>query len=258
MPFLHFNSVTHAYFTKDTAKIAISDLTFTIEEGEFVSLLGPSGCGKSTVLSLISGLQQPTSGTITLNQKTITSPHERVGYMLQQDYLFPWKTIEDNCMLGLKLTNQLTTQNRERTLGFLNEMGLSDVRKAYPNQLSGGMRQRVALVRTLATQPELLLLDEPFSALDYQTKLKLEDLVFTTLKTRQKTALLVTHDIGEAIAMSDRIILLSKRPGRVARIFDIPEHLRQLKPFEARNCSDFAEHFKEIWEELESHEKPPA
>ncbi|WP_377888084.1 ABC transporter ATP-binding protein [Alkalihalobacillus sp. R86527] len=254
MSFLHLDSITHAYFTKETAKIAISELTFLVEEGEFVSLLGPSGCGKSTVLSLIAGLQQPTNGTIKLKNMKITSPNELVGYMLQQDYLFPWKTIEENCMLGLKLTNQLTVENKERTLGFLDEMGLSDVKNAYPNQLSGGMRQRVALVRTLATQPDMLLLDEPFSALDYQTKLKLENLVASTIKTRQKTALLVTHDIGEAIAMSDRVILLSKRPGKIAKIFDIPEHLRQLTPFEVRNSPDFGMHFQTIWEELESHE----
>ncbi|WP_270179665.1 ABC transporter ATP-binding protein [Alkalihalobacillus sp. CinArs1] len=254
MSFLHLDAITHVYFTKESAKVAISDLTFHIDEGEFVSLLGPSGCGKSTVLSLISGLQSPTSGTITLQNKAITAPTEQVGYMLQQDYLFPWKTIEENCLLGLKLTDQITTENKEKTLGFLEEMGLGDVKNAYPNQLSGGMRQRVALVRTLATQPDLLLLDEPFSALDYQTKLKLENLVSSILKTRKKTALLVTHDIGEAIAMSDRVILLSKRPGKLAKIFEIPEHLRELTPFEARNNPDFGNHFQSIWEELESHE----
>ncbi|WP_347549197.1 ABC transporter ATP-binding protein [Pseudalkalibacillus hwajinpoensis] len=258
MSFLQLESVTHVYLTKSEAKEAISDLSFSIDEGEFVSILGPSGCGKSTLLSIISGLIQSTEGIITLQDKIIDRPGERMGYMLQQDYLFPWKTIEDNCFLGLKLLNRLTEERKAKTLELLDDMGLRDVRHAYPDQLSGGMRQRVALVRTLATDPDLLLLDEPFSALDYQTKLKLEDLVFMTLKEHKKTALLVTHDIGEAIAMSDRVILLSPRPGKIARTFQIPAYLRELIPFEARNDPAFPEHFQEIWKELDSLEQSPA
>ncbi len=254
MSFLQLNAISHVYLTKSAAKEAISNLSFAIEEGEFVSLLGPSGCGKSTLLSIISGLVKPTEGSVSLQNEIINSPGERMGYMLQQDYLFPWKTIEENCFIGLKLLNKLTADKKEQTLELLDSMGLSDVRSAYPDQLSGGMRQRVALVRTLATDPDLLLLDEPFSALDYQTKLKLEDLVFKTLKKHRKTALLVTHDIGEAIAMSDRIILLSPRPGKIARTFQVPAPLKELLPFEARNDSAFPENFQLIWKELDSLE----
>ncbi|MBN8209457.1 ABC transporter ATP-binding protein [Bacillus sp. NTK071] len=257
MSFLQVNAISHVYLTKTEAKEAISNLSFSIEEGEFVSLLGPSGCGKSTLLSIISGLLQPTEGKVIVHGEDRHKPGESMGYMLQQDYLFPWKTIEENCLLGLKLTNRLTPDTTEKTLKLLDQMGLYDVRYAYPDQLSGGMRQRVALVRTLATGPNLLLLDEPFSALDYQTKLKLEDLVFSTLKEHNKSALLVTHDIGEAIAMSDRVILLSPRPGKIARTFHIPAHLRELIPFDARNDPDFAEHFQVIWKELDSLEQSP-
>ncbi|MGA9289839.1 MAG: ABC transporter ATP-binding protein [Anaerobacillus sp.] len=257
MSFLQLDSISHVFLTSQAAKQAISDLSFSIEEGEFVSLLGPSGCGKSTLLSIISGLLEPTEGTIILQDKEIHKPGERMGYMLQQDYLFPWKTIEDNCLIGLKLLNQLTEDRKTNTLDLLKKMGLADVRQAYPDQLSGGMRQRVALVRTLATNPDLLLLDEPFSALDYQTKLKLEDLVYTTLRDHKKTALLVTHDIGEAIAMSDRVILLSPRPGKVAKTFEIPTHLKDLLPFDARNDPAFPEYFQLIWKELDSFEQSP-
>lgn len=257
MSFLQLNATSHVYLTKSAAKEALSDLSFSIAEGEFVSLLGPSGCGKSTLLSIISGLLQPTEGSVTLQNKLIQSSGDRMGYMLQQDYLFPWKTIEENCYIGLKLLNKLTPEKKEITLALLDSMGLSDVRHAYPDQLSGGMRQRVALVRTLATNPDLLLLDEPFSALDYQTKLKLEDLVFQTLKAHQKTAILVTHDIGEAIAMSDRIILLSPRPGKIAKIFQVPSQLQTLLPFKARNHPDFSTNFQLIWKELDSLEQSP-
>jgi NitT/TauT family transport system ATP-binding protein len=177
-----------------------------------------------------------------------------MGYMLQQDYLFPWKTIEDNIYLGLKLSNRLNETSRKHALGLLHEMGLSGVAKQFPKQLSGGMRQRVALVRTLVTEPKILMLDEPFSALDYQTKLKLEDLVSTTLKAFGKTAILVTHDIGEAIAMSDRVFLFAANPGRVHKVFTIPEELKILTPFEARNNEQFSNVFQTIWKELESIE----
>lgn len=255
MVFLKVDSISHTYFTKTTATTALSHINFEVEEGEFISLLGPSGCGKTTLLSIIAGLIKPTDGQILLEGKNIKVMKQQIGYMLQQDYLFPWKTIEDNIFLGLKLTNQLSNEKKEYTLHLLEQMGLKGLEKYYPRQLSGGMRQRVALVRTLATEPKLLMLDEPFSALDYQTKLKLEDLVAETLKTFRKTAILVTHDIGEAIAMSDRVILLSQRPGTIQQIFHIPQELRNIPPFAARNHEQFPKIFQKIWEELENVEK---
>jgi NitT/TauT family transport system ATP-binding protein len=254
MSFLNIEKVHHTYFTKTSATTALSDVNMQIEEGEFISFLGPSGCGKTTLLSIIAGLISPTEGKVLLEQKTVTEGNRQIGYMLQQDYLFPWKTIEENILLGLKLSNRLTDESREYCLHLLQTMGLGHVRTQAPKQLSGGMRQRVALVRTLATEPKLLLLDEPFSALDYQTKLKLEDLVSTTLKAFGKTAILVTHDIGEAIAMSDRVYLFAANPGHIHKIFTIPEVLRNLTPFEARNHEQYPKVFQTIWKELESLE----
>lgn len=256
MSFLKVQDIHHTYFTKDSATTALSNISLTVEEGEFVSLLGPSGCGKTTLLSIISSLLKPTEGTVLLEDKPVSTSNNDIGYMLQQDYLFPWKTIEENILLGLKLSKQLNQQTRTNALNLLRQMGLNGgVEKQLPKQLSGGMRQRVALVRTLATEPKLLMLDEPFSALDYQTKLKLEDLVSQTLKEFHKTAILVTHDIGEAIAMSDRVYLLSTRPGTIHKLFDMPDELRRLSPFEVRNHEAYSAVFQAIWKELESLEQ---
>jgi NitT/TauT family transport system ATP-binding protein len=254
MSFLAIKNVHHTYFTKASAATALSDITLQVEEGEFVSFLGPSGCGKTTLLSIIAGLIKPTQGTILLENKPLSGLKNQIGYMLQQDYLFPWKTIEENILLGLKLSNQLNFETKSAALDLLKQIGLSGIEKQLPKQLSGGMRQRAALVRTLATEPKLLMLDEPFSALDYQTKLKLEDLVSNTLDVFGKTAILVTHDIGEAIAMSDRVVLFSPSPGRVHKVFQMPNELRSLSPFTARNHETFSSIFQTIWKELESLE----
>ncbi|MBI0576704.1 ABC transporter ATP-binding protein [Neobacillus cucumis] len=254
MSFLTINEIHHTYLTKNSVTTALSDVSLKIEEGEFVSFLGPSGCGKTTLLSIIAGLLKPTQGTVLLENKPISSNNNEIGYMLQQDYLFPWKTIEENILLGLKLSNQLNEKSKTKTLQLLNQIGLKGVEKQLPKQLSGGMRQRAALVRTLATEPKLLMLDEPFSALDYQTKLKLEDLVSNTLTELNKTAILVTHDIGEAIAMSDRVFLFSARPGELHQTFQIPNELRNLSPLEARNHELYSNLFELIWKELESLE----
>lgn len=254
MSFLKIREIHHTYFTRTSAVTALTDISLEVEEGEFISFLGPSGCGKTTLLSIVAGLIQPTQGTILLEEKPVSLSDRQIGYMLQQDYLFPWKTIEENILLGLKLSNRLNEKTKSATLSLLNEIGLPSVEKQFPKQLSGGMRQRAALVRTLATEPKLLMLDEPFSALDYQTKLKLEDLVSNTLKSFGKTAILVTHDIGEAISMSDRVYLFSPSPGRLHRTFHIPEELRSLTPFEARNSEQYQNLFQTIWKELESLE----
>lgn len=251
MTFLRLEHIHHTYFTKNSATTALADISLEIEEGEFVSFLGPSGCGKTTLLSIIAGLIKPTQGKVLLENRTVKEATNQIGYMLQQDYLFPWKTIEENILIGLKLTKTLTPEKKHNSLQLLEQMGLTGFESQYPKQLSGGMRQRVALVRTLAVEPKLLMLDEPFSALDHQTKLRLEDLVETTLKSFGKTAILVTHDIGEAIAMSDRIFLLSPRPGKLYKSFVVPEQLRALSPFETRNHYDFPEVFQNIWKELD-------
>ncbi|MGM0847123.1 MAG: ABC transporter ATP-binding protein [Bacillota bacterium] len=254
MELLEIDSIHHSYFTVDSAITALEDISLTVLEGEFVSFLGPSGCGKTTLLSIIAGLFQPSSGRVTIEGEPLEKNKHKIGYMLQQDYLFPWKNIEENILLGLKTMNKLTDEKKTWVLNLLDEIGLEGISKHFPNQLSGGMRQRAALVRTLAVEPKLLLLDEPFSALDYQTKLKLEDLVFQTLKSFNKTALLVTHDIGEAIAMSDRIVLLAAKPGRIHNIVNVPKELRELTPFHARNHETYSNCFQSIWKELETLE----
>ncbi len=254
MSFLEIENIHHTYFSPKTATSALENISLSIEEGEFISFLGPSGCGKTTLLSIIAGLLRPTEGSIKIDGIHVSDQKTMIGYMLQQDYLFPWKTIEENITLGLKIMNIDSPENYNKSLELLKEMNLDNVEKKYPNELSGGMRQRVALVRTLSTNPKILLLDEPFSALDYQTKLKLEDLVFQTLKEYNKTALLVTHDIGEAIAMSDRVFLLKANPGEIAQSFIVPKELQGLTPFAARQHPKFSELFQTIWEELNNLE----
>lgn len=255
MSFLKIEGIHHTYFTKTNAVTALKDIGISVEEGEFISFLGPSGCGKTTLLSIIAGLVEPTEGKVLLGGSPVTPAERQIGYMLQQDYLFPWKTIEENVLIGLKIAGTLSPERKRQALQLLADIGLPGVEKKLPKQLSGGMRQRAALARTLAAEPKVLLLDEPFSALDYQTKLKLEDLVSATLKGLGKTAVLVTHDIGEAIAMSDRIFLFSSSPGRIHRIFQVPGELRALSPFEARHHECYGQLFNEIWKELESLER---
>ncbi|GAB7056059.1 MULTISPECIES: ABC transporter ATP-binding protein [unclassified Paenibacillus] len=252
---VELNGVSQVYVNRKGTFTALKDIDLTIRPGEFVTLIGPSGCGKTSLLSLISGLLPPTSGTIRILGEEIRKPTAKVGYMLQQDYLFPWRTIDENASIGLELLGRLNEHTRSSVLALLDEMGLSDQVDRYPHQLSGGMRQRVALVRTLAPEPDILLLDEPFSALDYQTKLQLEDLVAQTLKARKKTAVLVTHDISEAIAMSDRIIVLRPNPGRVLAEVEVPEAIRRALPLKAREEHGFHELFHYLWGLFEQMDK---
>lgn len=255
VPMVQMNDVMQVYVTDREATLAIEGLSLQVEPGEFVSLVGPSGCGKTTILSIIAGLLVPSSGDVRVNGKEVRGPTPQVGYMLQQDYLFPWRTILQNAWIGLELTRRLNSRTLEYTVHLLDEMGLADTASLYPHQLSGGMRQRVALVRTLATEPDLLLLDEPFSALDYQTKLQLEDLIVETMRNHCKTAILVTHDLSEAIAVSDRVIVMDRNPGRLRREFVIPDDIRKVKPFYAREQTGFNGLFRDVWKELEATER---
>ncbi|WP_368652426.1 ABC transporter ATP-binding protein [Ornithinibacillus sp. 4-3] len=255
MSFLTLEKISHHYFSDKNYTKALDHISCSIKEGEFVSILGPSGCGKSTVLSIIAGIIQPTKGKVLLKNEPISETKLAIGYMLQQDYLFPWKTIIENVILGPKIAKTLSKQTEEQGLKLLEEVGLTDVAEAYPDSLSGGMRQRASLVRTLITNPEILLLDEPFSALDYLTKLKLENLVSKLLKTYNKTAVLVTHDIGEAISMSDRIILMDSGPGTIANVFEVPIELREETPFLVRRHPKYQGLFDKIWTELNKNEE---
>lgn len=258
MSYLELDSISHYYFSEKNVTHALNDISFSVEKGSFNSLLGPSGCGKTTLLSIIAGLVKPTEGTIKLNQIPLDQQNVSIGYMLQQDYLFPWKTIIDNICIGPKVKRTLQNQDYYKAKHLLDKMGLAGVGDHYPDQLSGGMRQRVALARTLMTNPALFLLDEPFSALDYQTKLILEDFVLDLLKEFQKTSILVTHDIGEAIAMSDTVFLMDRKPGRIHTRIDIPKNMRKLSPLETRKHPEYQALFDFIWKEmteLESEEE---
>ncbi|SES63630.1 NitT/TauT family transport system ATP-binding protein [Salinibacillus kushneri] len=254
MGYLTVEKVSHLYFTEKNFTKALEDISLDVKKGSFVSIIGPSGCGKTTLLSIIAGLINPTQGNVFLEQKPLERQNSSIGYMLQQDYLFPWKNIMENVLIGPHIQKNITNEIRQKAKELLNEIGIGQTKESYPDQLSGGMRQRVALARTLITDPKLLLLDEPFSALDYQTKLKLENLVLNILKKYQMTSILVTHDIGEAIAMSESIVLLNSNPGRIANVFDVPEEIVELSPFDSRQSPVYSEFFQTVWKELESLE----
>ncbi len=232
---------------------ALENISFSVHEGEFVSIVGPSGCGKSTLLSIISGLLASTAGTVLLCGDKVTGTSPKIGYMLQKDHLFDWRTIYQNVILGLEIRKAVTPETKERALNLLKTYGLYEFRNKYPNQLSGGMRQRVALIRTLVTDPQILLLDEAFSALDYQTRLVVNEDIYTIIKKENKTALLVTHDISESISMADRVVLLSKRPGRLKDIYKINLSCANRTPLSAREAPEFRYYFQEIWKGLDVH-----
>lgn len=242
---LSLKNVSLTYQTKNDEITAIKDLSFDINEGEFVSLIGPSGCGKTTVLSLIAGLLTASTGEIVFNAKDGQS---NLGYMLQRDHLFPWLTIEKNIFLPLEIKKIKDKKYRSYALDLLDKYELGEFKNKYPHQLSGGMRQRAGLIRTLASMPSLLLLDEPFSALDYQTRLSVCDDVYNIIRQEKKTTLLVTHDITEAISMSDRIIVLTKRPAKVKSVHQIT--LDATSPLKRREMAEFSKWFEIIYKEL--------
>ena len=246
---LEFINVSLTYQTKNDEIKAIENLSFNCKSGEFLSIIGPSGCGKTTILSLIAGLIKPSSGKIIIDGIDLsTNKKIELGYMLQKDQLFPWRTIEKNVFLPLEIKGINTKENREYALSLLEKYGLIEFRKNYPNQLSGGMRQRVALIRTLAYKPHLLLLDEPFSALDSQTRLSVCDDVYKIIKQENKSTILVTHDISEAISMSDKIIVLSNRPAQVKSI--IRPNLNCGSPLRNRESKNFGTLFEKVWREV--------
>ena len=245
---LELKNVSLKYQTPTDEITAVESLSFNCNEGEFISIIGPSGCGKTTVLSLIAGLLEPSTGKILIDGEQMSKRKDNLGYMLQKDHLFPWRTIEKNIFLPLEIKKINTEENREYALHLLEKYGLKEFRKKYPDQLSGGMRQRVALIRTMASKPKLLLLDEPFSALDYQTRLSVCDDVFNIIKAEKKTAVLVTHDISEAISMSDKIIVLTDRPAKVKSIFR--PTLEGDTPLRRRESKDFGVLFEKLWKEL--------
>lgn len=253
-PILELKNINYSYHTLDGETKALSDISFALTPGEFTAVVGPSGCGKSTLLSLIAGLMKPESGEIFLNGEPLTENSSKIGYMLQHDHLFEWRTVYRNVFLGLEIRGALTAESKRKAESLLEQYGLLPFAHARPSELSGGMRQRAALIRTLILEPELLLLDEPFSALDYQTRLTVSDDIGQIIRRSGKTALLVTHDLSEAVSISDRVIILSERPASIARIVPIAFALEKDTPLNRRNAPEFKNYFNEIWKELNHNE----
>ena len=249
-PLLELSHVSYSYHEVSGETLALSDISFQLESGSFLAIVGPSGCGKSTLLSLISGLLEPEEGTISFLGKSLREAGSNIGYMLQKDHLFEWRTVYSNVTLGLEIQKKLTPRHLASVDAMLETYGLSSFRDARPSQLSGGMRQRAALLRTLALEPDLLLLDEPFSALDYQTRLSVCDDIAAIIKKEEKTAILVTHDLSEAISMADQVLVLSKRPGRVQRLVPVAFAMEERTPMRSRNAPEFKDYFNLIWKEL--------
>ena len=229
---------------------ALDDVNFKVNEGEFISILGPSGCGKSTLLNIMSGLLAPSDGAVLYKDEDIKNNLDKIGYMFQKDHLFEWNTVWENVILGLKIKKQLNDGTKERANELLDVYGLLRFKNHYPSELSGGMRQRVALIRTLALKPDVLFLDEPFSALDYQSRLLVCDDVYKIIKTEKKTAIMVTHDIAEAISISQKVIVLTKRPSNVKVEIPIDFENDGLTPFQKRKSPQFSGYFNRLWKEL--------
>ena len=244
---VRIQNISKTYQAENGEVEALKGINFDVEEGEFISIIGPSGCGKSTLLSIISGLESKTNGEVYIDGK--------VGYMLQKDNLLEWRTIYKNVLLGLEIQKALTEENKKYAIELLKKYGLYEFRNKYPTQLSGGMRQRVALIRTLAIRPKVLLLDEAFSALDYQTRLMVTEDIYKILKAENITVLMVTHDISEAISMSDRVVVLSQRPATVKNIYTIDFEMENRTPLICREKPKFSKYFNIMWKELEEYDK---
>lgn len=241
---LEIKNLKKVYHNKQGETLAVDNVNFDVYQQEILAIVGPSGCGKSTILSILSDLNKKSDGKIVFHDK------EEIGYMLQTDSLFPWLTILDNCLLGLEIKKRKNPESIKNVIRLLDKYGLSEFKYKYPDSLSGGMKQRVALIRTLAINPSLLLLDEPYSALDYQTRLALSDDMYRIIKAEKKTAILITHDIAEAISMSDRVIVLSRRPATVKSIYEIKLSDKK-NPIHNRKCMEFNDYYEKIWRDLD-------
>lgn len=241
---LKIKNLKKIYHTPKEEIEAISDFSFDLQENEFVAILGPSGCGKSTILKILSGLEDKSDGLVEISNGI------KLGYMLQEDSLFDWLTIKENCLIGLKIQNLLTKESEENVIRLLKTYGLKDFINSYPKNLSGGMRQRVALIRTLAINPDILLLDEPFSALDYQSRLAVSDDVYKIIKKEKKSAIIVTHDIAEAISIADRVIVLTNRPSKIKKVYDI-KLTNKSNPIENRKAKEFSTYYDLIWKDID-------
>ncbi len=251
---LEVKNLCYSYHTLEGETQALLDISFDVKDGEFFAIVSPSGCGKSTLLSLLCGLISPEEGIILIDGLPREESHAAIGYMLQKDHLFEWRSILSNVSLGLEIQNRLDEEAKAELLRMLDTYGLSQFRDAKPGQLSGGMRQRAALIRTLALKPDILLLDEPFSALDYQTRLEVCDDISSIIRTQKKTAILITHDLSEAISVADRILILSSRPAIVKKVITISFAPEFDRPLSRRNAPEFSSYFNQLWKELKNND----
>ncbi|AWK51103.1 spermidine/putrescine ABC transporter ATP-binding protein [Clostridium beijerinckii] len=251
MSLLKISDISMNYHSIKGETQALNNVNFEVNDGEFISILGPSGCGKSTLLNIMNGLLEPSNGHVLYKGEDIKKNLDKIGYMFQKDHLFEWNTVWENVTLGLKIKRQLNNESKERVNELLDTYGLQRFKEHYPSELSGGMRQRVALIRTLALKPEILFLDEPFSALDYQSRLLVCDDVYNIIKTEKKTAIMVTHDISEAISISQKVIVLTKRPSNVKVEIPIDFQNDNLTPFQKRKNPLFSDYFNRLWKELD-------
>lgn len=251
---LEVKNVSKKYQNKEGEVLALQDISLRVNRGEFVSIIGPSGCGKSTLLSIIAGLEEKTEGKIYIEGEETTGISPKIGYMLQRDCLLEWKTILSNTLFGLEVKKKKNKESKAYVEELLKKYDLYDFKDKYPSELSGGMRQRVALIRTLAIKPKILLLDEAFSALDYQTRIMVTNDIYTILKEEGITALMVTHDISEAISMSNKVVVLNARPGTVKDIHKIDFDMENRNPINCREKPKFSQYFNTLWKELKVDE----
>ena len=255
MNILEIKNITMNYQDVNSEVTAIDNISFDVKEGEFVVIIGPSGCGKSTLLSIICGILKPSSGEVYVKGMKTSGISQKIGYMLQSDNLLEWRTIYKNVILGLEIQNRINDENLAYVDKLLKTYGLYEFKDSFPSQLSGGMRQRAALIRTLVTNPEILLLDEAFSALDYQTRLAVTDDVYSIIKKEKKTTVMITHDIPEGISMADRVIVLSKRPAVIQSIHEITfSGIQERTPLLCRKTPEFSSYFDILWRELNMNE----
>lgn len=250
---LKIKEVTKKYQAKNGELEAIKNISLDVKQGEFISIIGPSGCGKSTLLSIIAGLEEKTSGEIWVEDNEIDGISDKIGYMLQKDSLLGWRTIYNNVLFGLEVSGKKNEENKAYVDMLLKKYNLYEFKDKLPSQLSGGMRQRASLIRTLAVKPKILLLDEAFSALDYQTRLMVTKDVYDILKNENMTMLMVTHDISEAISMGDRVVVLTNRPTTVKCIHTIDFEMEPRDPLNCRKSPKFSEYFDCLWKELDVH-----
>lgn len=251
---LEVKNLSFSYHSLEGETLALSNISFDVIDGEFLAIVGPSGCGKSTLLSLLSGLLELEEGSILIDGVPREDSDAQIGYMLQKDHLFDWRTILSNVSLGLEIQHRLGEDEKKGLHEMLATYGLADFEQARPSELSGGMRQRAALIRTMALKPDILLLDEPFSALDYQTRLEVCDDISSIIKKSGKTAILITHDLSEAISVADRIVILTSRPGRIKGIMEVAFGEEYARPLERRNAPEFSTYFNQLWKELQNYD----